>query len=373
MSEKITISVIKADIGGFVGHGDVHEETRQVAREELKKAMEKGLILDYRQAECGDDISLIITHKHGIENAQIHEMAWHTFEKMTEVAKKLKLYGAGQDLLSDSFAGNLRGLGPGFAEIEFIERPSEPVVIFIADKTHPGAWNYYLYKIFADPFNTPGLVIDPIASRGFNFEVHDLIEGKKVLFDCPKELYKMLAFIGTCERYVIKYVYTKENEPVASTSTQRLSLIAGRYVGKDDPVMIVRSQSGLPAVGEVLEPFTYPALVAGWMRGSHNGPLLPVSAAQDTPSRFDGPPRVVALGFQITNGKFLGPRDLFADPGFDHARKKALEIADYIRQMGPFEPHRLPAEDMEYTAMPQILSEFNDRFEPIEEEQPIQS
>ena len=45
--------------------------------------------------------------------------------------------------------------------MEFVERPSEPVIIFMADKTEPGAWNYPLYKIFADPFNTIGLVIDP--------------------------------------------------------------------------------------------------------------------------------------------------------------------------------------------------------------------
>jgi DNA-binding transcriptional regulator LsrR (DeoR family) len=31
-------------------------------------------------------------------------------------------------------------------------------------------------------------------------------------------------------------------------------------VGKDDPVMIVRCQSGFPAVGEVLEPFAFPRL-----------------------------------------------------------------------------------------------------------------
>lgn len=367
MGGKITLSVIKADVGGYVGHGDVHEEQREVARKRLQEAADQGLILSGVQAECGDDISLILTHEKGIENEAIHKFAWDTFMTITEKSKELKLYGAGQDLLSDSFSGNLRGLGPGYAEIDLVERPSEPLLIFLADKTHPGAWNYYLYKIFADPFNTPGLVIDPKANRGFNFEVHDLIEGKKVTFDCPRELYKMLAFIGTNGRFVVKYVYTKENEPVASTSTQRLSLIAGRYVGKDDPVMIVRSQSGLPAVGEVVEPFAYPALVAGWMRGSHNGPFMPVGIAQDTPSRFDGPPRVVCLGFQLAEGKLIGPRDMFADISFDRAREKALEITDYIRQMGPFEPHRLPAEDMEYTAMPQVLEEFRDRFQPIEE------
>ncbi|MDY6770056.1 MAG: fructose 1,6-bisphosphatase, partial [Candidatus Nanohaloarchaea archaeon] len=66
-------------------------------------------------------------------------------------------------------------------------------------------------------------------------------------------------------------------EAVAAVSTEKLVDVAGEYVGKDDPVAVVRSQSGLPALGEVLEPFTFPHLVAGWMRGSHQGPIMPVS------------------------------------------------------------------------------------------------
>jgi len=38
-------------------------------------------------------------------------------------------------------------------------------------------------------------------------------------------------------------------------STEKLFQTAGTYVGKDDPVALVRCQSGLPALGEVLEPF----------------------------------------------------------------------------------------------------------------------
>jgi fructose 1,6-bisphosphatase len=88
----------------------------------------------------------------------------------TQLAKDLGLYGAGQDLLSDAFSGNLRGMGPGYAEVEIEERPSEPVLCFLADKTEPGAWNLPLYRIFADPFNTAGLVIDPKMHGGFLFE-----------------------------------------------------------------------------------------------------------------------------------------------------------------------------------------------------------
>jgi fructose 1,6-bisphosphate aldolase/phosphatase len=73
-------------------------------------------------------------------------------------------------------------------------------------------------------------------------------------------------------------------------------------------------QAGLPAVGEVLEPFAFPHTVAGCMRGSHHAPLMPVAAGQTHPSRFDGPPRVVCLGYQLSGGKLVGPRDMFDDP-----------------------------------------------------------
>ncbi len=130
--------------------------------------------------------------------------------------------------------------------------------------------------------------------------------------------------------------------------------------------MVVRCQSGLPAVGEVLEPFATPYLVAGWMRGSHNGPLMPVSVKDDTPARYDGPPRVVALGFQLQNGNLRGPRDMFADVSYNRARETALYVADYMRLHGPFEPHRLSLDDLEYTTMPYLMEKLKDRFEDLE-------
>ena len=114
-------------------------------------------------------------------------------------------------------------------------------------------------------------------------------------------------------------------------------------------MLIVRAQHGFPDVGEVLEPFAMPHFVAGWNRGSHNGPLMPVSEKDAHMSRFDGPPRVVALGFQLNNGKLEGPVDMFDDPAMDDARRQATEMANYIRRNGPFQPHRLEMEEMEYT------------------------
>jgi len=360
---SITLSVIKADVGSYVGHSESHPDVLVKAGECLVKPKEEGFLVDYHVTKCGDDLQLIMTHQRGEDNAEIHQLAWDTFIECTEVAKQLKLHGAGQDLLSDAFSGNVKGLGPGVAEMEFDEREAETIITFMADKTSSGAWNMPLYKMFADPFNTIGLVIASNMHTGFAFEVHDVKEHKKITFNAPDEIYDLLVFIGAPSRFMVKAVYHRDtNEIAAVSSTQRLSLIAGRYIGKDDPVCIVRSQGQFPAVGEVLEPFSSPILVEGWMRGSHMGPLMPVSVADSTPTRFDGPPRVIALGFQICGGKLIGPRDMFADKSFDLSRHKTNEMADMMRHHGPFEPHRLPLEEMEYTTMPQVMTKLEERF-----------
>jgi len=360
---RITLSVIKADIGGYVGHSASHPDILELARPMLQEEKSKGYLLDFHVTSCGDDLQLIMTHQHGTDCSGVHGIAWNVFMKCTEKAKELGLYGAGQDLLKDTFSGNLKGMGPGYAEMEFEERKSEPVIIFMADKTEPGAWNFPLYKMFADPFNTPGLVIDPEMHEGFKFQILDVINQKEVTFNTPEEIYDLLVLIGTPGRFVVKNIYKKtDGDIAATTSTQRLSLMAGRYVGKDDPVMIVRAQHGLPAVGEVLEPFAFPHLVEGWMRGSHNGPFMPCSVKDATPSRFDGPPRVIGLGFQLKNGMLVGPRDMLADISFDRARQKSNEIADFLRQHGPFEPHRLSPDSMEYTTLPDVLKKVESKL-----------
>jgi fructose 1,6-bisphosphate aldolase/phosphatase len=98
-----------------------------------------GLILDSYVSHTGDDIAILMTHRHGVGDAGIHKLAWDAFVAGTAAAKEQGLYGAGQDLLKDAFSGNVRGMGPAVAEMEFEERPNEPFLFFAADKTDPGA------------------------------------------------------------------------------------------------------------------------------------------------------------------------------------------------------------------------------------------
>jgi len=75
---------------------------------------------------------------------------------------------------------------------------------------------------------------------------------------------------------------------------------------------------------------------------------------------------VTAAGFQLSAGKLIGPRDMFADKSFDNARQQANDVADFMRRHGPFEPHRLPLEEMEYTTMPQVMNKLEGRFVGLE-------
>ena len=78
--KKITVSVIKADIGGWVGHSAIHPALIQNAQEKLATAKSSGVLVDYHVTACGDDLQLLMTHRYGVDCEAIHRLAWETFE-----------------------------------------------------------------------------------------------------------------------------------------------------------------------------------------------------------------------------------------------------------------------------------------------------
>src|SRR3989337_3927633 len=170
---RTTLSIIKADIGSIGGHIRPSEKLiAEVKRYVAEKS--KGMITDFFISHTGDDIAILFSHSLGKGNEKVHKLSWDAFVAGTKVAKEQGLYGAGQDLLKDAFSGNVHGLGPGVAEMEFEERPNEPFLFFAADKTDPGAFNLPLYLAFCDVMNTPGLILSPKMSKGFRFLIMDV-------------------------------------------------------------------------------------------------------------------------------------------------------------------------------------------------------
>jgi fructose 1,6-bisphosphate aldolase/phosphatase len=98
-----------------------------------------------------------------------------------------------------------------------------------------------------------------------------------------------------------------EKDQIVSASTDRLHNIAGTYVGKDDPIAIVRTQKNFSATEEAGSAFNNPHYVSGNTRGSHHMPVKINSAA----SVNYAIPIVCCLIFSMHNGKLTGPHDGF--------------------------------------------------------------
>jgi fructose 1,6-bisphosphate aldolase/phosphatase len=361
---KVTLSAIKADIGSIGGHIQPSKAVLDRVKEYVKKEA-KGLVIDSRVSSTGDDIAILCSHDQGVGSEKIHKMAWDAFVAGTEVAKKQGLYGAGQDLLKDSFSGNIKGMGPAVAEMEFEERPNEPILFFAADKTDPGAYSLPLYLGFTDPMHCAGLILSPKMAAGFKYTIMDVAytESDRVIeLNAPEELYDIAALLRDPERFVVESIHSRDDGDIAAVvSTTRLHNIAGKYVGKDDPIMLVRVQGAFPATGEVLSPFAISPLVAGFMRGSHTGPLMPVKQ-NGTISYFDGPPVVTCAAYCIQKGKLTEPADAFDHPFWDYIRNETSRKALELRRQGFYGAAMLPYTELEYGGIVDKMEKLDGRF-----------
>jgi len=350
---KITVSVIKADVGGIGGHTKPSDGLIEAVKHTVKSSGD--LLLDYYIGYCGDDVHIVMSHTKGTDDEEIHKLAWDAFEAGTQVAKEEGLYGAGQDLLKDSFSGNVKGMGPGVAELEFEERPNEAFTVFAADKTEPGAFNYPMYRLFVDALSNTGLIVNKSLARGVDFHVMDVEDGTIAKLSLWEDKPTLEAALMYPSRYVISSVNTKDGEPILSASTDRLHNIAGTYVGKDDPVCLIRTQKMFPATEEAGSVFNNPHYVAGNTRGSHNMPLMPVKLNSAATINFCIP-IVESLVFSMHNGKFTGPFDGFSTPDWDYVREVATKKALAMRSQGFIHPATLVPDELEYA------EGYNDRM-----------
>ena len=361
---KITVSVIKADVGGIGGHTRPSDALIDAVKETVKNSGD--LLIDHYIGYCGDDVHIVMSHTKGVDNKDVHKLAWDAFEAGTAVAKKEGLYGAGQDLLKDSFSGNVKGMGPGVAELEFEERPNEAFTVFAADKTEPGCFNYPMYRLFVDALSNTGLIVNKSLAEGVRFTIMDVEDGTIADLELWEDKPTLEAALMYPGRYVIAEIHTKEGEPILSASTDRLHNIAGIYVGKDDPVCLIRTQKLFPATEEAGSVFNNPHYVAGNTRGSHNMPLMPVKLNSAATINFCIP-IVQSLVFSMHDGKFTGPFDGFSTPDWDYIREQATKKALAIRSQGFIHPATLVPDELEYAeGYKARMSKLKEKMKPMD-------
>lgn len=367
----LTISAIKADIGSVGGHTRPSARMMGAAQAQLGKAIDEGLLIDFNLTHTGDDICLLMIHSHGDGNAEIHDLAWSIFTQVTEVAKKDGLYGAGQDLLKDAPSGNVRGAGPGVAEITFDpfaqERQAEPFLVFTADKCGPGAFNFPLWAVFTSPLYCAGLLL-PKMKAGFRFTIIDMEHkgaDRVIELETPEQHLDLAILLRDEFRFGIQAIHHRlyPEQQVVAVSTDRLHTIAGAYVGKDDPVAIVRTQGIFPAPEEVVSPYFVAHYVAGDARGSHHMPLMPVAIN----TAVAGPyclPICACMAYSLTkDGRLSEGVDLFGNVVWDATRLKAQRKGAAMRQQGFVGPAMLPIQELEYSAFRKSLAELEAKFE----------
>ncbi|MEK7533879.1 MAG: fructose 1,6-bisphosphatase [Patescibacteria group bacterium] len=370
---KVTLSVLKADVGSIGGHTKPSIRMIDVVKKEVKEAIRKSLIIDAFVSYTGDDIAILCSHKRGVNSPDIHMFAWNAFLKATEVARKYGLYAAGQDLLVDAPSGNIRGAGPGVAELEFDHnpvkgsiRPAESFMVLACDKCSAGAFNLPLFLGFADPMYCAGLML-PAMIQGFSFRVIDMSEtqGDSILkLNSPEDYYKIAVLLRDNERFGVEAIFSRKfgTQAVAASAT-RLHNIAGVYTGKDDPVTIIRNQGIFPAPEELISPFSKAHYVGGDARGSHVMPLMPMPINTPVTGMYCLP-LVSCVGFSMDKmGKFSDSYiDFFDNPSWDEIRRKAQQKAYLIREQGWSGAAMLPYSELEYSGFRETITDLVNRF-----------
>ncbi len=370
---KLTLSILKADVGSIGGHTRPSQEMMDVVKEAAAAAVADGLLIDAFVSHTGDDIAILMSHLRGVDSPDVHQFAWNSFIKATGVASRHGLYGAGQDLLVDAPSGNIRGAGPAVAELEFDHeptnnpnRPAESFMMFAADKCGPGAYNLPLFLGFADPMYCAGLML-PKMIKGFTFRIIDMnnTRGDSIIeLNAPEDYYHLTSLLRDNERFGIDTIASRATgDEAAAVSTQRLHNIAGTYTGKDDPVALIRNQGIFPAPEELLSPFAKAHYVGGDARGSHVMPLMPV--ALNTPvTGIYCLPLVSCVGFSVDpEGRFSDSHvDFFENEAWDEVRAKAQRKAFAMRDQGWSGAAMLPYSELEYSGFRDTVEGLERRF-----------
>jgi len=267
---KFTVSDIKADAGGRVGHTTTPGHFGPVADASLRAAKDTGMIFGTSKfIAVGDDGHLLMSHTHGADNNKIHLLAYMTFFRQVWVAEVLryKWYGLGQDLVGDAsagkkteelagltekfvqllpqylpdaekrrfgelrtafekwqsgqaggrtpalpFSGNVSGQGPGFAELPLPQ--AVPVGLFAIDKAGPAAFNLPVWEALRRCWNDGSLNRYMVGTdaKGIVLEIWDVERHRRIFLNFDSEASLAQRLLGATDKFNFKRIWTRTGE-----------------------------------------------------------------------------------------------------------------------------------------------------------------
>ena len=399
----------KADIGGVGGHVEAAEEVKaRIAQFLLENNWYQNapIFLSVMITHTGDDVGITMTLPESVPTSVVDQLLWDAFDTGGDTSAKLGLYGVRQDLIADSFTGNLRGSGPAAVRLpipKHAQNGSITVVAFYGDKTEPAAFNNIAKGAYLYPrFNTGLLIASSLMKNGYIFEVVDLdtkaqaIESgvhprdkagmdtameklgahneRVITLLGPEDLYDLEA-LTMGSRGVVARIYTRTDDNQKGTlafivSAERLHNIKTSrgfsYGGKDDPVCLALAQGDYPAPGEMTSPLALNPIVAGDCRGSHNLHVLPLPINSQT-AYWSGPiMSCMTISVNRHTGRMGAMSDQFAlGTTWDHIRSEAMrKMVEFRLSVGSQQPGVLPVDELEYQdGYNQRIERLNGKFE----------
>lgn len=277
---KFTVSDIKADAGGKVGHTSPPCHFGPAAAASLREAKDARLIFGTSKfIAVGDDGHLLMTHAKGADNNAIHLLAYRTFFRQIWVAEVLgyKWYGLGQDLVGAAsagkkteelagltplflrylmeslpeperrrfselqaafdrwhtgggegrepappFAGNVSGQGPGFAELPM--PAARPVGVLAIDKAGPSAFNLPVWEALRRCRADGSLAryLELTDAKGVVLEIWDVEGHRRVFLDFEAEAAMAQQLLGATDKFNFKRIWTRTAEWAPAQATANL-------------------------------------------------------------------------------------------------------------------------------------------------------
>ena len=176
---------------------------------------------------------------------------------------------------------------------------------------------------------------------------------KRIFLDARQDKEAIYLYLADSDRFNIKQVWSKKivgwdidnfqaylDRPVLGSSVTKLGILAGGYIGKDDPVMVGHIKL-MEHVWEFLR--TNPLIIQGDMNGSHWLGAIPTKFKYAVANK-ESNSILVGLGYTLSDdGKTLASvEDVFGGKDYTKIRKDMFRFDFHFKQAqlgGQFEPY----------------------------------